>query len=292
MEMRNDEDVIWSCVVDDKPEILTSVVPWLATAIELGKIRASQIHLHHVGVLDSEIAAVCRALGIEMYGVEPFARAYPHTNKIQQCFTALPDCKRVILTDVDIVFAAPPPLDEIETSVAGKLVDLPNPSIRILRKVFGAAGLPVPTACKSNCADLESTPVEFETLPGNYNGGLLAIDRDQLQDIGHAWADWARWLMLRVDLLERWSYNLDQIAFCLAVNDLRMTLGLLDDAWNFPLHIESLPSAREPFILHHHARFDDRRFLKAAAPSAADAIRRVNGAIESFQRRCLGVPAE
>jgi hypothetical protein len=54
-----------------------------------------------------------------------------------------------------------------------------------------------------------------------------------------------------------------------------------------PRHIEVLPAAREPFILHHHARFDDWLFLKAAAPSAADAARRANAAIALFQSKRL-----
>jgi hypothetical protein len=282
--MSNDGDVAWSCVVDNTPEILSSFVPWLATAIELAGIDRSRIHVHHVHALDREIAGLCRALGIKTHEISPFSRDYPHANKIGQCDTAFPDCRRVVLTDVDVAFAAPPPLHELRARVAGKLVDLPNPPLEILQNIFCAAGLFPPKPCSSAFVDSYKMQVEFETLPGNYNGGILAIDRDHLQDIGRAWA---RWMMAHVDLLERWSYHLDQVAFCLAVNDLGIAAGLLDDAWNFPLHIDALPGGREPFILHHHALLDDRRLLKEATPSTAKAIGRVNGAIESFQHRFL-----
>jgi hypothetical protein len=279
-------NVAWSCVIDDTPEIWSSIVPWLATAIELARIDPSQIHVHHVCVLRPEIEELCHTLRVNTHKIERFDPQYPHTNKIQQCTTAFTDARHVVLTDVDVVFACLPPLDEIQTPVAGKLVDLPNPPMEILREVFSASGVPFPRTCTNAYVDSENTRVEFETLLGNHNGGLLLIDREHLARIGHAWAYWARWLIAHIDLLDRWAIHVDQVSFCLAVNNLRMAIGLLEDAWNFPLHRNAAPSDIEPFILHHHAVFDNQLRLKqVSVPRAREAITRVNGAIESFQRR-------
>ena len=65
-----------------------------------------------------------------------------------------------------------------------------------------------------------------------------------------------------------------------------MTVGVLDDAWNFPLHLNVAASETEPFILHHHARLnDDLRLRQTSAAHTQEAIRRVNDAIASFQRQ-------
>jgi hypothetical protein len=284
--MVDESNVAWSCVVDDTPEIWASLIPWLATATELAGIEPSQIHIHHVCTLRPAVAELCRKLNVNMHKIEPFDARYPHTNKIQQCTTAFNGAGRVVLTDVDVVFAGPPPFAEIRKPVAGKLVDLPNPPMRILRKVFSASGVPCPKICTNAYLDSDNARVEFETFRGNHNGGLLVIDRDHVERIGQAWAYWARWLIAHVDLLDRWARHADQVSFCLAVNQLRMAVDQLDDAWNFPLHVGTAAGGIAPFILHHHALLDDRLRLKpAAVPGAREAITRVNSVIESFQRR-------
>jgi len=279
-------DVAWSCVVDDKPEIWSSIVPWLATAIELAHIEPSQIHVHHVCALEPEIAELCLALEVNTHRIEPFDPNYPHTNKIGQCATAFAGVRAVVLTDVDVVFAGSPPLGEVQNPIAGKLVDLPKPPIEILRQVFAFASLPFPRTCTNEYPHSEAGRVDFETFPGNYNGGLYVIDREHLARIGEAWAYWARWLIRHIHLLGRWAKHVDQVSFCLAANQLRTDMGLLEDAWNFPLHLKMAPDGEEPFILHHHALLDDQRRLRgASAPRVRSALARVNGVIEDYERR-------
>ena len=251
--MIDGSDVAWSCVVDDTPEIWSSIVPWLATAIELARIVPSQIHVHHVCALRPEITEFCRTLEVNTHKIESFDPHYPHTNKIQQCTTSFSGVRYVVLTDVDVVFASPPPIEEIETPVAGKLVDRPNPPMEILREVFSASSVPFPRTCTNTYLDSENARVEFETLLGNYNGGLYVLDREHLDRIGQRWACWTRWLIAHIDLLARWDIHVDQVSSCLAASDLRTDVGLLEDAWNLPLNQNVAPSGREPFILHHHA---------------------------------------
>ncbi len=77
--MIDGSDVAWSCVVDDTPEIWSSIVPWLATAIELARIVPSQIHVHHVCALRPEIAEFCRtrlADSVQVLAIYHSARWY------------------------------------------------------------------------------------------------------------------------------------------------------------------------------------------------------------------------
>ena len=103
----NGSDVAWSCVVDDTPEIWSSIVPWLATAIGLAGIKPALIHIHHVCSLRREVADLCRELEVNTHAIEPFDPRYPHTNKIRQCTTDFMGVRRVVLTDVDVAFAKP-----------------------------------------------------------------------------------------------------------------------------------------------------------------------------------------
>ena len=282
----NGSDVAWSCVVDDTPEIWSSIVPWLATAIGLAGIKPALIHIHHVCSLRREVADLCRELEVNTHAIEPFDPRYPHTNKIRQCTTDFMGVRRVVLTDVDVAFAKPPPLGEIQAPVAGKIVDRPNPPVDILRDIFASAGVSPLGICKNAYVDSSNVLSEFETLLGNYNGGLYVIEREYMGRIAETWTHWARWLVANVHLLGRWTKHTDQVSFCLAVSELRMTVGVLDDAWNFPLHLNVAASETEPFILHHHARLnDDLRLRQTSAAYTQEAIRRVNDAIASFQRQ-------
>ncbi len=281
--MVGDSDAVWSCVVDDTPAIWSSIVPWLITAIKIARIPPSRMHVHHVCALRPDVAELCQRLTVHTHRIEPFDRCYPHTNKIQQCATGFSGVSRVVLTDVDMVFAGQPPLERIRAPVAGKLVDQANPPMEILRDVFAAARIPLPTACGSAATRTGGNHNSFETFPGNYNGGLYVVDRAMLGRLGEAWASRARWLISRIELLDRWAVHVDQISFCLAVNELHIELGQLDAAWNFPLHLQVEPSGIEPYILHHHAALDDRFCLHhTSAPLIQHAVARVNDAIRSF----------
>ena len=269
-------------MIDDQPAIWSSVVPWLTTALDLARIPPSCIHLHHVCPLPPDLAALCRSRGVHTHAIAPFHVRCPHANKIQQCGTDFSGARRVVLTDVDMAFAGPPPLEEIQAAVAGKVVDHPNPPMDILRAVFAAAGVAVPALCSKTYQDAQDQPVSFATFAGNFNGGLYMIERERLVRLGEAWARWALWLIARIDLLSHWAKHADQVAFCLAVNELGLATGVLDEAWNFPLHLNLPPGGRAPFILHHHAQQDDQQRLTAApTPQTQDALSRVNRAIEA-----------
>jgi SAM-dependent methyltransferase len=278
--------VAWSCVVDDTPQIWSSITPWLATAIELAGIDPARIHVHHACDLRPEIAALCASLGVRTIAVAPFDARSPHCNKIRQCESDFADADRVVLTDVDIAFASRPPLAQIKGAVAGKMVDCPNPPIEVLDRVFVEAGLCRPKACSGVFWRSGQGWTGFESLLGNFNGGLYVVDAVRLSALGARWAYWARWLMERLPLLGRWRVHADQVSFCLALAESGLETDVLADTWNFPVHLPAPPGEGEPIVLHHHGRLDAHlRLEPVAEPRARPAIERVNRAIERFQHR-------
>lgn len=279
--------IAWSCVLDDVPSIWSSFTPWLATALGPGGIDAADLVVHHACPLRADIAALCASMGVRTVEVAKFDPRSPHCNKLRQVETDFGTATRVVLMDVDMAFAARLPVAGIAAPVAGKLVDAANPPMHVLRNVFEAAGLPLPGVRTNARRDAQGASHAFETLVGNFNGGLYIVDAPVLRDtLGPRWVHWARWLLERLDLLERWRVHVDQVAFCLALAESGLASELLDDAWNFPTHMRVAPTSSEPMVLHHHSKLDAHlRLDSRAAPDAAAAIARANAAIDAFHRR-------
>lgn len=283
---RSGPAIAWSCVVDDTPEIWASLVPWIASLVECAEADPARIHIHHVCPLRGDVAEITAALDIRTVEVKPFDIRYPHTNKIRQFATEFGDAELIVLSDVDMAFAAPPPFAEIRSPVSGKLVDQPNPPPRRLKAVFAAAGERPPEFHGSTYRKVGGPRVAFETMAGNFNGGLYVLRRDMLKPLGVAWTSWANWLIARPGLLGDWQRFLDQVSFCLAVHDLAIELGTLEQKWNFPLHLGLEREGTEPVALHHHCLFgSDRRLPRTSAPWLDPSIDRVNAAIDVFRKK-------
>lgn len=279
----DDADFALSCLLDDVPAIWASFTPWLATAIEIARVAPARIHVHHVCPLPRDVAELCGAHGVATHDVEPLDARFPHANKIRQCFTDFGKVRRVILTDVDVVFARPLPLERIHAPVAGKLVDLANPTVDVLDKIFRTAGLPAPAPVETCCHRPDGGKVPFQTFPGNFNGGLYIIERTCLQPLGRAWQRRALWLFENAELLEGWRANADQISFCLVVNGLGFAQQQLDDSWNLPTHIP-LTDGDLPILLHHHAALDGHGCLAVSDhPRIREAVAQINRVVSGFR---------
>lgn len=273
-----------SCLVDDTPEIWRSFIPWLATATRLANISPAHIHVHHVCDLSLPLARLCQDLGVKTHPVSRFDPRNVYSNKIAQGETHYGRVKSVLLTDVDVVFASPIPFQGLEGVVAGKPVDMENPPLAVLKNIFSLAGLGVVGICSS---EFERNGIyrTFETVMGNFNGGLYIIPTTDLVRLSQRWGVWANWLMEHAGVMERWAKHSDQIAFCLAVNEAKAPLRILGNRWNFPTHLDVPSLGLAPVVLHHHAQLDDRYHMAPVFdPKANGAIKRVNEAISSFRR--------
>lgn len=280
-------DVALSCVVDDVDAIWKCIVPWLATATMLAGVAPERIYLHHVGPLPAWLARLCRRLGVPTFPVMRFDPENPYSNKIRQCSTSFGANEIVVLSDVDIAFVRPFPLDGLRGFVAGKPVDRANPPIDVLREIFAQAGIQPLQTCANSVID-SVTEVTFQTLLGNFNGGLYVVPRAWIGILGEAWERWAHWLGDRRTILREWHRHLDQVSFCMALTEIRLPTRVLDDRWNYPAHLRVGALAEEPFAIHHHNALDGRYALATAAdPFVRSAVERANAAIADFCRTHL-----
>lgn len=277
------DDIALSCLVDDTPGIWKSLIPWLATATRLAGITPANIHLHHVCPLPLSLANLCLKLGINTHAITAFSASHPYTNKISQCYSDFGRVESVILSDVDVVFSNPPPYHQLRGLVAGKSVDLPNPPLSVLNKIFHATGLDILGVVSNTCIQRDQY-FSFETLIGNFNGGFYSLPKHKLTEFGSRWGAWANWLIEHNILLEKWHLHCDQVAFCLALSELKLAVRVLDNHWNFPTHLKQLPLATPPWVLHHHANLGpEGLLLPMSDPIAQNTVETINRTIKEFR---------
>jgi len=274
----------YSCVVDDTPGIWSGITPWLLTATGLGQVPPKNIVVQHVCQLREDVAQLCLRLGIMTRAIERFDPRSPHSNKIEQLSYDFSNANRIVLTDVDMAFTGPLPVNSVRAAVAGKLVDGPNPPLPVLQAIFEEAFVPLPRVTRT-LGVRDGQTMTFETVLGNYNGGLYVIDASHRADLHREWSKWAIWLLDRVELMGRWQVHVDQVAFCLAVAELKLDTQVLEAHWNFPTHLYGYPAESEPLVIHHHGRLDNHILLQdVQSPFAKQAIKRTNAYLRSAYR--------
>jgi hypothetical protein len=284
--------VAWSCALDDKPALWNHFLVWIATLTDCAGVAPETIVVHHVTELRPDIRKVAARLGLRTQLIPRFDPRSPHANKIAQCFSDFGGAGRVVLTDVDLAFLARPPVERIGVPLAGKPVDLPNPPIEVLSDLFRQARVPVPNdRLAASYLDSSGALKEFHTFPANYNGGLYVVDCAVLADFGSRWAHWARWL-LDAPIPARYAVFVDQVAFCVAANELGLDAMSLDSTWNLPSHVPTPSGDAPPFVVHHHGRLDEAlRLLPLRPPRHAGSIAAANAVVSAFLDRHDIAPA-
>lgn len=284
-DLASGDGIALSCVVDDTVSIWKCLVPWLASAIALGEIPTQHIYIHHVCDLKPEIQRLCEELGVNTRRIERFDATNVYANKIHQGSTDFGPVQTIVLTDVDVVFTGKVPFHELSGFVAGKTVDMPNPPLDLLKEIFSNAGVPVTALVYNEYADGDNIKT-FQTVAGNFNGGLYVLPKSSFVVLSQRWSVWARWLLAKPALMAQWHRNLDQISFCMALNELNLPLSILNNSWNFPTHIDLPHVAERPWILHHHCDINNQGYLNVMRNDKIQLVAgQVNSAIKNIREK-------
>jgi hypothetical protein len=272
-------------VVDEHPRFHLDALRWFASLTEMAGVAPSDLVVHAVGNDESDVLKFLRDAGVFVRRVDRFDARSPHCNKIsgalrlaEQPFDGL-----AVLCDTDIaVMDDPRRLDVAPGTVAAKVVDAPVPPLQVLQRVFTASGLPTPTTIP-----LPWGPGDH-TLSGNSNGGLYLVPGPLLSRVAHAWAEWAGWLLNRMELLEEWSIHVDQVAMALATAAEGVVTAPLEVRWNTPTHdptrIPDDPPV--PSVVHYHQNVDRRGLIEATGHAPIDRrLATANEAISSVWAR-------
>lgn len=273
----------YSCVVDAKPKFEWQAFLWAHSVLRNVGCRPDDLKIHCLPGVSEYFRRSMGNLNIHIVDTEPFGSGHVYCNKIQQCFSGVfGEYDKVILTDADLFFLAPPQLPS-DKPFAGKIVELQNPPLEMLRAIYREAGIEpseaVPVGCALSAGEM--------TITSNLNGGFYAIDRALLEELGRHWRKHALWVYDRIERLGAHQAHVDQIAMALALDELGIDFSLLTAQSNFPVHLpkERLSVLVVPRIdvLHYHASVLPNGQIKdTGVPFVDGAIARANSDIQTI----------
>ncbi len=271
----------FGCVVDAPERFHLETLRWYAALSRVAGVDSSDLVVHAVGACQSDVLDYLRERGVTIRDVEPFDVRSPHCNKISGALdlAATGVDGIAVLTDTDVVVLEDPRGLGISNRTLGlKAVDAAKPSLSVLQSVFDAAGLALPPLWSVDLGP---------TVAGNGNGGLYLVPGEVLTDVTSAWERWARWLLDRVDLLERWVKNVDQVAMTMAIASEGIEAQRLDARWNLPTHRPDRihEPAETPAVIHYHKHVDRMGLLMHTGVDTIDSrIDIANAAISEVWR--------
>ena len=278
----NNENIVFSCVVDDKPIFRWQGDIFIKTLIHGASVEPESIYIH---VVDADGAYVekLKKLGVNVEAVERWGDG-KYCNKLAQFDNCrFRDSKYVFLCDCDLAFAGNvnSVADIHRDSIVGKVVDANNPPLEMLVDIFSRYELKIPRVVDA---------VGGKTFENNCNGGFLGIPSDCFYGFGRLWREYASQLLNDKEVLAMLGdkkHHVDQISFCMALNKKRFKFNPINVAFNAPTHSRQFLESVEvelddesPMVVHYHSNFDYDGFLRPTGVSLIDkSIEKINRTI-------------
>lgn len=276
----HNQHVAYSCVVDDAPLFYWQARIFILSLVHVAKISPQDIYVHATNN-NISFDKFARDNGVNIFHIKKWGDE-KYCNKLQQIETKeLYKYQYVFLCDCDIAI-----LDDIgyigkNKKICAKTVDLDNPDIKTLSTLFDTFGLTHP---KITHDTLNAQP----TFDGNFNGGLYGIPGDQLKRFGLVWKKWARILLESEDvdrILEKKRIHIDQISFCMALEEMKLPYQKLDIEFNCPTHFDSNilqeKLSSPPKVLHYHSQINPIGLLKNTNhPLLDQSIHKINQTLQ------------
>lgn len=243
--------IVYSCLVDEGPVFDRQCRIWVLSLLRRAHVDPSRIVVNLIGE-HSALQTFLHRYSVKYFHTQKFGDG-KYCNKLSQFNTTfLLSADYVFLTDCDIFFVNP--LDEFanDNDVRGIVVDMPNPPIEDLEKIYSFYDIPLPP--RIPCLTTQMT------LSGNFNGGLYGIPKKYFLQLGRIWRLFALDMLSTQEIQEilgAYRKHVDQISFALAVAKMRTPLTLLPPECNLPLHIFRLleESQRTDYARHNRTIF-------------------------------------
>lgn len=275
MNLFSNRKCFYSCLVDDSPKFYYQGFVFLIVLVYMAGVNPKRIFVHVTGRNENFEKFVFN-IGVNLVRVSKWGDN-KWCNKLQQTETPqLWKASYVFLCDTDLLILED--LDHLAGSnqIVGKTVDLNNPSLDILEKIYNFFDTPYP---RLSFDTLNEKP----TFSGNFNGGLYGIPGKKLKDFGVQWKQYASSIFESpelIDSLGEKAIHVDQISFSLALNNSGLDYNDVGVKFNWPYHIESMVSAKitdQPKVVHYHDEIDSNGFIKEHPQSVAvSSVREVN----------------
>jgi len=270
----------YSCVVDSSSVFYFQTWGLVNSLIKMAKIPPSHIFVHYTKEADRIAIEELTNLDVNLIPIARFGDG-KYCNKLIQLDTKeFEDADYVFLMDADMIV-----LGELfhlcnPNAISGKVVDLANPDLSILKNLFDLAGFKgYPIICNVDCGD-------GQTFQNNLNGGLYVVPRKFILPLRDRWKKWALWLLDNIHTLEKENKqnHVDQISFSLATFDLSIPVINVERKYNYPLHLP-IEKFGNPIVLHYHRNISKLGLIYTEGECDKEfhsAIQNANNLIGSF----------
>lgn len=234
-----------ACVVDRHPRFYTELILWAeCVARYLPSSFKKIVYFVEHEVPDLSIWLSDR--GFETRISERLVPASPHCNKIAPFLDRF-ESDYALVCDVDLFFVADPsPLfrsDRIRAAPNNHC----NPPLHIFKLLLDAAGMS-DRPIRPGVSLFLGHAAQRETHINNLNAGIVGIPTPLCIEVAKAWLHWGRWLVDRADILGQWKMYMDQVALCLAMEQLGLDIEFLPPQVNCIL--ELLPQVATVYAFH------------------------------------------
>jgi len=203
--------------------------------------------------VDQEFIDYLEENGYQYNLIEPYLDG-KYCNKLQQLeyFKNFTHIEGVILMDTDMFVVDN--LSQLQgDTVLAKVVDMPNPELETLQRIYEDAQLDIPKIISSDFQQNNNM-----TFANNFNGGLYYIPQKHILTISKEWKKWGAWLYERPNLFvdPKKFIHVDQISFGLALSANNIEYAHLGTEYNYPIHFEGnfnfFDENKDIKIVHYH----------------------------------------
>lgn len=241
-----------SFIIDSDPVFAFTGWNLAHSLAERGRISWSDIHVQFTPEVPSATVALFKELGCTTHRLTRFGDGR-YCNKLAQWENVkASDADHYVFLDTDMIclddFSHLLPAD----AVAGKIVDLDNPRLPLLDTLFERAGFTDrPEIVR---AEARNAP----TYRANCNGGLYSVPRRFADTLFEIWRDHALRLLKDIEPLRaaKKESHVDQVAFCMAIHELKLPFEDLHSNANYYLHFAGehvwRAASRPLAMIHYH----------------------------------------
>jgi hypothetical protein len=254
-----------SCVSENRSEWFpkTLNLVWSIRAFG-GRLSEAQVVVCVVDGCDPRFRRELERLGADVRIVSPVDPVIRYTNKLRMFELEDLDCEVLLALDCDTVVVGDPSRFLHPDAIGLKPVDRNYLSDAEWRRLYGAAGLPLPDKSYRTTSDGEPVYPYF-------NSGVVAVPVGLAAPLAEIWRRYVFHLIrvyARDSQLALWKRFNDQLALSCALIEGGFRVNELPVTMNFPTHVRVrrslIESAARPFIIHYHGDLDERGFLVRA----------------------------
>jgi hypothetical protein len=220
-------------VVDSHPRFFTELILWAHCVDKFIPKENFAVVVYFVGDEQPSLANWLSSKGISHKTTRPVVSGSPHSNKIAP-FLDEYATDYTIVVDVDLFFVRDPSILFNSDGLRAAPNNHCNPPEWIYKEILMASGLNRPY--RPGFALYPGKLRRRETHINNISAGIVGLPRSKSRSFACRWRHWAEWLVANRSVLKEWAVHVDQVAFCLATEDIQEDVEFLPPQVNTILY--------------------------------------------------------